>query len=242
MTGSSYPDSLYNRISQNLKKVEARIADACERAGRNRDDITIVAATKNQGPDAIRAAIECGIKVAGESRFQEAAPKIESIGGAVEWHFIGHIQKNKVKFLTDVFSLVHSVDSIELAEAINRRADTVGRKVPVLLQVNIGQEASKHGVMPDKAAAVAKKISALPFIGLEGLMAIPPRVADAQESRKYFRELMGIKNDIESMDLNNVSMKSLSFGMSGDYEVAVEEGATHVRIGTAIFGKRDYAK
>ena len=234
--------ALYKIISENLKKVEAGIAEACERAGRNRDDVTIVAATKNQSTDAIRAAIECGIKVAGESRFQEAAPKIESIGDAVEWHFIGHIQKNKVKFLTEVFSLAHSVDSFELAEAINRRAGMAGRKVSVLLQVNIGREASKHGILPDRAADAARKISGLPFIGLEGLMAIPPMVTDARESRKYFKEMMVIRNDIESMDLKNVSMKSLSFGMSGDYEVAVEEGATHVRIGTAIFGRRDYAK
>ncbi|MFQ5432618.1 MAG: YggS family pyridoxal phosphate-dependent enzyme [Nitrospinota bacterium] len=242
MTGSSYPDSLLKRISENLRGIEARIGEACERAGRNRDDITIVAATKNAGPEAIRAAIDCGIKVAGESRFQQAIPKIESIGGAVEWHFIGHIQKNKVKFLTDIFSLVHSVDSIELAEAINRRAGIQGRKVRILLQVNIGEETSKYGVPPDKAADVAEKIAALPFISLEGLMAIPPQVANAQESRKYLRKMIKIKNDIESMKLKNVSMKYLSFGMSGDYEVAVEEGATHVRIGTAIFGKRDYAK
>ncbi len=238
-------DALYKKISQNLKRVEAGIAGACERAGRDRDDVTIVAATKNQSTEAIRAAIECGIKVAGESRFQEAARKIESIGGAVEWHFIGHIQKNKVKFLTEVFSLAHSVDSFELAEVINRRhggRKVHDRKVRILLQVNIGREASKHGILPDKAVDAARKIAALPFIGLEGLMAIPPMVTDAQESRKYFRKMTVIKNDIESMDLKNVSMKSLSFGMSGDYEVAVEEGATHVRIGTAIFGGRDYAK
>ena len=242
MTGSSYPDSLYKQISANLREIEARIAEACERAGRSRDDVTIVAATKNVGPEAIRAAIECGIKVAGESRFQQAKAKIEAIGSAVEWHFIGHLQKNKVKFLTDIFSLVHSVDSFELAEAINRRSAKNDRKVRILLQINIGKESSKHGVMPGKAGDVAEKIAALPTISLEGLMAIPPYATDAQESRKYFREMTAIKKEIEKMGLENVSMKSLSFGMSGDYEVAVEEGATHVRIGTAIFGKRDYAK
>ena len=235
-------NELYEKISANMRGIEARIAEACKRSGRKRDDITIVAATKKVGPDAVRAAIESGIKVAGESRFQEAAPKIEAVGGAVEWHFIGHIQKNKVKFLTDIFSLVHSVDSVELAEAINRRAETNDRKVRILLQVNIGEEASKHGVMPGRAVAAAQKIAALPFISLEGLMAIPPLVTDAQESRHYFRKIMALKNEIESMGLQNVSMKQLSFGMSGDYEVAIEEGATHVRIGTAIFGKRDYAK
>ena len=241
MSSPNY-NELYQKISANLKEIEARIAEACKRAGRKRENITIVAATKNVEPDTIKAAIECGVKVAGESRFQQAIPKIELIGNAVEWHFIGHIQKNKVKFLTAVFSLVHSVDSLELAEAINSRGGKDDRNVRILLQINIGKESSKHGVMPGKAAEIAEKIAALPNIDLEGLMAIPPQVTDAQESRKYFKKMIEIKNDIESMELKNVSMKSLSFGMSGDYEVAIEEGATHVRIGTAIFGKRDYAK
>jgi len=163
-------NELYKKISANLEVIEKRIAEAAGRSGRSRDDVTIVAATKNVTVDAMRAALDCGIKVVGESRFQEAAPKIEVIGSAVEWHFIGHIQKNKVKFLTDVFSLVHSVDSLELAEAINRRVGTRGgrtadrkvndRKVRILLQVNIGEEGSKHGVMPDEAAAAAEKIAA----------------------------------------------------------------------------------
>lgn len=245
MIRSPNRDEVYRNISQNLVKIEANVAAAVKRAGRSRDDVTIVAAAKNVGIDAIKAAIDSGIKVVGENRVQEAIPKIEEIGGAVQWHFIGHIQKNKVKFLLDRFSLLHSVDSFELAEAINRRAAAEfapGRKVRILLQVNIGEEATKHGIMPDKAAPAAVKMAALPFIALEGLMTIPPLVTDAQENRKYFRKMVAIKNEIESIRLKNVSMKSLSFGMSGDYEVAVEEGATHVRIGTALFGERDYGR
>ena len=245
MIGSSYPNSLYNRISQNLEKIRAIITDAAQKAGRSPEDITIVAVTKNVGPEAIKAAIDCGITVAGESRFQEALPKIKEIGDAVEWHFIGNIQKNKVKFLPGVFSLVHSVDSFELADALNRRAGAVfqpGEKVGILLQVNIGEEATKHGVQPAKAAAVAKQMAALPYISLKGLMAIPPPVKEAAENRRHFKQMIEIKNEIESMGLENCSMENLSLGMSDDYRVAVEEGATHVRIGRALFGERDYAK
>ena len=242
MIGSSYPDSLNKRISQNLEKIRAAITAAAQKAGRNPKEVTIVAVTKNVGPQAIKAAIECGITVAGESRFQEALPKIEEIGDAVEWHFIGNIQKNKVKFLTDIFSLVHSVDSFELAEAINRRAGTTKRKVPILLQVNIGEEATKHGVRPGMAVAVAKKMAALPYLSLKGLMAIPPPVKEAAENRRHFKQMIEIKNEIKSMGFAGVSMENLSMGMSGDYRVAVEEGATHVRIGSALFGERDYGK
>ena len=242
---SPYRDELHRKISANLRQIRAAIADAAQKADRNPKEVTIVAVTKNVGTDAIMAAIECGIKVVGENKVQEAMEKIKQIGDAVEWHFIGNIQKNKVKFLLGVFSLVHSVDSFELAEALNRRAGTVfqsGGKVRVLLQVNIGEEATKHGVQPAVAAAVAKKMAALPYISLKGLMAIPPPVKEAEENRRHFKQMAAIKNEIESMGLEGVSMENLSLGMSGDYEIAVEEGATHVRIGSALFGKRDYGK
>ncbi|GMT42102.1 MAG: YggS family pyridoxal phosphate enzyme [bacterium] len=230
--------ALQKRISENLSEIRTNITRAAKRAGRSPDEVTIVAVTKTHGAASVRAAMENGIKVLGENRVQEARTKFKEIGGGVDWHFIGHLQKNKVKFLFDIFSLVHSVDSFELAAEINRRAAV--DEVHILLQVNIGEESTKYGIKPLEVTDVAEKISRMPHVRIEGLMAIPPPAARPEDSRRYFRKLVEIKNEVEEMKLETVSMSKLSFGMTGDYEVAVEEGATHVRIGSGIFGRRDY--
>ncbi len=233
--------SLKDRISENLKTIKRNIAEAAERVGRRTEEITVIAVTKTVGVEAIRAALECGIGVVGENRVQEARAKFEKLGNAVEWHYIGHLQKNKVKYIFDIFSLVHSVDSYGLAEEISRRAAQrlkEGEDFPVLLQVDVGEEKTKHGIAPLAVAKEAEKIARLPRIRIEGLMAIPPFTEDAEKSRPYFKRMREIRNGIIDMKLENIRMDILSYGMTGDYGVAVEEGATHVRIGTGIFGER----
>ncbi len=234
------PDFLYEKISGNIRRIRANIASAASRAGRRPEEITLVAASKTVNATAVRAAIKSGVTVMGESKIQEALTKFREIGSATQWHFIGHLQKNKVKFIFGAFSLVHSVDSIELATEINRRAETrlaPNKKVHILLQLNIAQEESKYGIKPLDALKTATAISNLPRVRIEGLMAIPP-AGGASHSRRYFRKLMKIKNEIDRLGLENVSMRKFSFGMTNDYETAVEEGATHVRIGSGIFGDR----
>ncbi len=231
-------NGLTENIAANLSLIRRNIENAARRSGRDPVDITLVAVTKTVGTDAIRAAISCGVKVVGESRVQEAMEKLRLVGPAVEWHLIGHLQKNKVKYILDSFSLVHSVDSYELAAEIGRQAAQKGKTMPVLLQVNIGEEKSKHGVAPLDAADTAKRVAGLDGIRLCGLMAIPPFADDPESSRPYFRRVLEIKCGLEGLRLEKGTFDVLSFGMTGDYEVAVEEGATHLRIGTGIFGER----
>lgn len=225
-------------IAENLRRIWTNIGAAARRAGRNPAGVTLVAVTKNVGVEAVRAAITNGAAVLGENRVQEAAEKFKAIGRSAEWHFIGHLQKNKVKHALEIFSLIHSVDSWELAAEIDRKAELAGMTVPVLLQVNVAEETSKHGVPPLEAENVARRISALRRLRLSGLMAIPPYDPDPEKSRPHFRRLVEIRNGIALLKLENTRLNILSFGMTGDYEVAVEEGATHLRIGTGIFGER----
>ncbi|MBI5179324.1 MAG: YggS family pyridoxal phosphate-dependent enzyme [Nitrospinae bacterium] len=233
-------NDLRARVAANLADVRANIASAARRAGRAEEEITLVAVTKTVGANAVRAAIDCGIKVIGESRVQEAQEKFRALGGlgGAEWHFIGPLQKNKVKYLFDMFSMVHSVDSFDLAAEIGKRAAGRGAVMPILLEVNIGEEGSKHGVPPLDAEEAARQIAGLAGVRLAGLMAIPPFTDDPEASRPHFRRLMDIRHGLERLKLENASFNVLSFGMTGDYAVAIEEGATHVRIGTGIFGER----
>lgn len=235
--------SLRGKISANLAKVRKNIEDAARRSNRNPEDITLVAVTKGVGVESIRAAVECGVRAIGENRVQEAREKSAKLNMPVSWHFIGHLQKNKVKYIFGIFSIVHSVDSLGLAEEINKNAVKkcgAGEKFDILLQVNIGEEPAKHGIPPNLVLNEAERIAGLPNIRVKGLMAIPPWNEEREKSRPYYKRMLEIKNEIEEMKLDNVEMEMLSYGMSNDYTVAVEEGATHLRIGTEIFGERDY--
>lgn len=233
-----HDENLIGRIAANVAEVRRNVSAACARANRDPNGVTLVAVTKTVGVDAVRAAVACGITVLGENRVQEAREKFAVIGKAAEWHLIGPLQKNKVKYIFDIFSMVHSVDGVELAQEISRRAAAREMVMPVLLEVNIGEEASKHGVAPVDAVAMAVKIAALPHVRLRGLMAVPPFTDDMEASRPHFARLRGIRDEISALGMENTSLDVLSCGMTCDYVVAVEEGATHIRIGTGIFGER----
>jgi hypothetical protein len=225
-------------ISENLAIIRSNINEAALRVRRDPSAITIVAVTKTVDVDAVREAIKCGVKVVGESRVREAEQKRALIGDAVEWHFIGHLQKNKAKHIPGVFKLVHSVDSWELAVELDRRAGMIGETVQILLEINIGEEKSKHGLAPLAVVDECKKMSGLENLRLRGLMAIPPPAENPEQSRPYFKRVVEIKNELDGLKLEKADFSILSFGMTDDYVVAVEEGATHLRIGRGIFGER----
>ena len=233
-------------IATNLKKITGRIAEAARRAERDPKDVTLIAVTKNFPADAVRSAIDAGVKVVGESRAQEGVAKQDEVGeagGTVEWHFIGHLQKNKVKYLLGRFSLIHSIDSYALAAEIDRLSKKRGDDiVDILLQINIAGEGTKRGFSPEAILDEAEKISRLSSVRIRGLMAIPPPLTEpgsiGEENRGYFREVARLKNEINERGLPNAEIDTLSIGMSDDFEIAVEEGATCVRVGSAIFGDR----
>jgi hypothetical protein len=233
-------------IAKNLEKIAERVAVAARRAGRDPDEVTLIAVTKNFPAGAVRDAIDAGVKAVGESRVQEAVAKREEIGevgDAIEWHFIGHLQKNKVKYLLGRFSLIHSIDSYELAAEIDRLCRQRGIGIAdILLQVNIAGEGTKHGFSPEEVVEEAGRISRLSSVRIKGLMAIPPQLTElgsiGEENRGYFREVARLKEEIDELGLPNARIDTLSIGMSDDFEVAIEEGATCVRVGRAIFGER----
>ncbi len=221
-------------LAERLADVQERIASACRRAGRRPEDVRLVAVSKTKPVDLLREGIQAGVAILGESYIQEAQPKIETIGHPVEWHFIGRLQSNKAKFAVRIFDLIHSVDSLKLAQEINKRAADIDRRQPVLISVNLGGEESKSGLTADQTPELAARIMEMPNLELRGLMTVPPPADEPEDSRPYFAALRELKEKIGQ------PLTELSMGMSDDYEVAAEEGATLVRIGTAIFGPRDY--
>ncbi len=227
-------------IARNVRSVLENIQRAALRAGRQPGDIRLIAVTKSQPPELVRQAIEAGVQILGENRLQEALPKMEAIGasGGVSWHFIGRLQRRKVKTVVGLFRMIQSMDSLALAHEINRRAEEAGVEQAVLLEVNVGGESSKGGFAPSDLADVVKATDHLPYLLVKGLMAVPPLTTQPEQARPYFRELRGLAQSLASLRLTRIRMDELSMGMSRDYEVAVEEGATLVRIGTAIFGAR----
>ncbi len=229
-----------DRIARNVREVLDRIGRAAFRAGRRPETVRLVAVTKAVPAERIRPAIGAGVKLIGESRLQEALPKIDALGGAqdVRWHFIGTLQRRKVKAVVGTFELIHSVDSMELAAEIDRRAGEAGIRQRVLLEINVGREATKAGFAPGEAVQVVTALEAMPNLAVQGLMALPPPGPDAEASRPYFRTLRELAGTLTSPSLRLVRMEELSMGMSQDFEVAVEEGATLVRVGTALFGER----
>ncbi len=225
-------------IADNVASVQERIRNAARRAGRNPADIRLVAVSKTVSADCIQAAIAAGVTIFGENYVQEARPKIAQIGQRVAWHFIGHLQTNKAKYAVDLFSMVHSVDRVLLAEVLNQEAQKRGKILPVLIQVNISQEESKSGIDPQGALELIERIAAFKHLALQGLMTMPPWFDEPEKARPYFIALRNLREELAAKRIPGVSLRELSMGMSGDFEVAIEEGATLVRIGTAIFGPR----
>ena len=232
-------------ISENIAAVCERIASVARRAGRLPEEIALMAVSKTQPPERIREAYDAGQRLFGENRVQEFAGKVEALRDlhAAEWHMIGHLQTNKAAKTAELFRAVDSVDSLKLAEKLDAVARSLGKKLDVLIEINVGGEAAKSGVAPDSRALdellmAAPRLEALAF---RGLMTVPPFTDDPQEARPYFRKLRELRDTIAARSLPNVAMGVLSMGMSHDFEVAIEEGSTCVRVGTAIFGERTKA-
>jgi len=228
-----------DEIKENLQRVRGAIEQAAGRAGRNPADVTLVVVTKTFDDQTVRDVIAAGAADIGENYVQEARAKIETVGRqAARWHFIGGLQKNKAKYIVRLFDLVHSVDGADLAAEIDRRAKIEGRVMDVLIQVDISREAQKSGVMEEDLAGVVREIAPFSNIAVKGLMGMPPFGREPEASRPYFRRMRELFEEVASMKIPRVEMTELSMGMSNDFEVAVEEGATIVRVGTAIFGQR----
>ncbi|MDO4297245.1 MAG: YggS family pyridoxal phosphate-dependent enzyme [Lachnospiraceae bacterium] len=227
-------------IKENLETVLRKIAAACERAGRSQSEVTLIAVSKTKPLEMLREAYDVGAREFGENKPQELRDKFPGMPSDVHWHMIGHLQRNKIKYIIDKVCMIHSVDSVRLAEAIDEEAGKHGITVPVLVEVNMAGEESKFGITPEETEAFIREISILPHIHVEGLMTIAPYTENPEENRPYFRNLKKLCVDIQQKNIDNVDMCNLSMGMTGDYEVAIEEGATMVRVGTGIFGERDY--
>lgn len=227
-------------INENLKDVEERIQAACRRVGRPEKDVTLVAVSKTKPVEMLKEVYETGIRVFGENKVQELVDKYEVMPKDIKWQMIGHLQRNKVKYIIDKVDLIHSVDSIRLLETINKEAAKKGRIVKVLLEVNVAREESKFGLLPEEVLDFVDEISRFQNVEVHGLMTIAPFVDDPEQNREHFANLRKLFVDIREKNINNVIMNVLSMGMTNDFEVAIEEGATMVRVGTAIFGERNY--
>lgn len=225
-------------IRENIAETEEKITEACRRAGRDRREVKLIAVSKTKPLELLLEAYDAGIRDFGENRVQELMEKMPSMPEDVRWHMIGHLQRNKVKYIVGKVWMIHSVDSLELAEEISKEAVKQQVKVRILLEVNVAEEESKFGVTVQEAVSLAEAVAKLPGIQIEGLMTIAPYVENQEENRIHFRKLKQLSVDIYSKNIDNISMNVLSMGMTGDYSVAVEEGATCVRVGTGIFGER----
>ncbi|MBR5931493.1 MAG: YggS family pyridoxal phosphate-dependent enzyme [Lachnospiraceae bacterium] len=228
-------------IKENLKKVLATIQEAQEKS-RYHQDVTLVAVSKTHPVSDIMEAYDAGIRDFGENKVQELMSKIDELPQDIRWHLIGHLQRNKVKYIIGRTFLIHSVDSLRLAEEINKESLKHNVITNILVQVNVSGEETKSGIDKEEAISLVKEISRLSNVRIKGLMTIAPEVTDAEEVRPFFRMLKNLSIDIDALNIDNISMDFLSMGMSGDFVVAIDEGADLVRIGTSIFGKRDYTK
>ncbi|HEY4613602.1 MAG TPA: YggS family pyridoxal phosphate-dependent enzyme [Bacteroidota bacterium] len=226
-------------IAENIEQVRKRIREACFRSGRKPEDVLLVAVTKTFPAEVIREAIADGIRDFGENYVQELnEKKRQLVGQEIRWHCIGHLQSNKVKHIADYIHLIHSVDNLHVAEELNKRAEKANRQVDIFVEVHTTDEATKYGVPPAKVLEVVKDVARFPWVRVKGLMTMGPFSDDPEDSRPSFRRIAELKKNIEREGIPNVSMEHLSMGMTHDFEVAIEEGATMVRIGTAIFGAR----
>ena len=231
-----------NIIKENLDDIKARIKKAAEVSGRTEDDILLLGVTKTVDVERIQNLMDCGVKTLGENRVQELLSKYDIIGADAEWHLIGSLQTNKVKYIIDKVKLIHSVESIKLAEEIDRQAKKHNKIMEILIEINIANEESKHGIAPEKVDEFICEISKFDNIVIKGFMTVAPFVENPQDNRKYFAQMRKIFIDNKAKNVDNINIEFLSMGMTNDYEVAIEEGANIVRIGTGIFGKRDYSK
>ena len=227
-------------LADNLEKVRQRIRAACDRADREPNSVMLLAVSKTHPPETVKAAADCGQIFFGENKVQEAKAKIPLCPGILRWHFIGHLQSNKCRDAVELFEMIQSVDSLSLAQEINKRAEQTAKRMPVLIEVNVAGEASKFGCQPERLLAELKELNALPRLEIRGLMTVPPWSPEAEASRPHFRRLRELKQRAEQV--LGAPLPHLSMGMSGDFEIAIEEGATIVRVGTALFGPRAKAK
>lgn len=228
-------------VKENLEQVRENIKKACENAKRDVSEVTLIAVSKTKPVPMLQEAYDAGSRDFGENKVQEIMDKYPVLPEDIRWHMIGHLQRNKVKYIVDKVCLIHSVDSLRLAEEISSQAEKKQVEVNLLVEVNIAQEESKFGTSREEAITLVEEISRLPHIHVQGLMTIAPFVENPEDNRKYFKQIKELSVDIMQKNIDNVSMGILSMGMTGDYMVAIEEGATMVRVGTGIFGERDYS-
>lgn len=229
-------------LKENLSVVEENIKKACEKAGRDRNEVTLIAVSKTKPVEMLEEVYDTGIRNFGENKVQEMCEKMDVLPKDIKWHMIGHLQRNKVKYIAGRTELIHSVDTYRLAEEINIQAKKKNIIIPILVEVNIAGEESKFGTSAEDAMLLVEDISKLENVRIKGLMTIAPYVEDAEKNRPYFRKIKQLAVDIANKNIDNVSMEILSMGMTGDYMVAIEEGSTMVRVGTGIFGARNYNK
>lgn len=227
-------------IKENLALVQENIEKACRRAGRDPKEVTLITVSKTNPVVRLKEAMDCGVTVFGENKVQEMLEKQEELPDTLQWHMIGHLQRNKVKYLMGKVALIHSVDSLRLAEEINKEAAKQGTEEDILIEINVAQEESKFGISITEAIELVESIAKLPHVHIKGLMTIAPFVDDPEENREIFAALKKLSVDIAEKNIDNVNMHVLSMGMTNDYQVAIEEGATMVRVGTGIFGRRTY--
>ncbi len=227
-------------LKENLRNVEASMQAACERSSRSRSDVTLIAVSKTKPVEMLQEAYDAGVRDFGENKVQEICDKYDKLPQDIRWHMIGHLQRNKVKYIIDKVCMIHSVDSYRLAEEINIQAKKHQLVMPILIEVNIAGEQTKFGVSKEDAVLLAQEIAHLDSVRVEGLMAVAPYVEDPEDNRKYFQEMRQLAVDIQDKNIDNINMYALSIGMTGDYPTAIEEGATMVRVGTGIFGERAY--
>lgn len=228
-------------VAENLAQVQKNIEESCGNVNRDPGEVTLIAVSKTKPVEMLREAYDAGARVFGENKVQEIVDKYDHMPSDVKWHMIGHLQRNKVKYIVDKVAMIHSVDSFRLAETIEKEAAKKNVTVPILIEVNVAQEESKYGLKPEEVLPFIEEIADFSHIQIKGLMTIAPYVENAEENREIFRELKKLSVDIAAKNINNVIMSVLSMGMTGDYMVAVQEGATMVRVGTGIFGARNYA-
>ena len=228
-------------FKKNLEIIEENICEACKKVGRERSEVTLIAVSKTKPLEDLQAVYDLNIRDFGENKVQELTGKIESMPDDIKWHMIGHLQSNKVKYIVDKVELIHSVDSLRLAEEISKQAIKKNVNVNILVEINIGDEESKFGISADEVKVLVRDIAKLDNIKVQGLMCVAPYVVDSEENRAFFHKIKDLSVDIMKENIDNVSMNVLSMGMSNDYQVAIEEGATMVRIGSNLFGKRDYS-
>ena len=228
-------------LKDQLQEVEKRIQAACDRAGRKREEVTLIAVSKTKPVETLQEAYDLGVRIFGENKVQELTAKYEALPKDIHWHMIGHLQTNKVKYIIDKAELIHSVDSLKLAETIEKEAAKHDLIADILVEVNVAEEESKFGMKMEEVIPFVEKVSAFPHVRVRGLMTIAPFVEDPEENRSIFADLHKLYIDIKKKNHDNDTVSVPSMGMTNDYEVAIEEGATMVRVGTGIFGARNYA-